>query len=259
MNNSNLDVRLSDIDKFNRNHNNEQLRISLSQKTSIQYPKLYNSIDEALENNELIASSYNLAKQVHEGDKRESGEDYFENHLVPVTQLVIKYSYLLPEKDQSLAIASALLHDSKEDNKVTREILEKYLDEPYGTHVSLIATIMDKKHRTFGENDVFLIGETNPAVGLILICDRLHNLHTLGYKKSMDAKKEYVNPKEIRKYVELANQHGWYELASELTKHDWGGYLLTNKNALKGEYLDELLKSINIQVLPENKKNKIKN
>lgn len=77
-----------------------------------------------------LQKAWDFAKEVHAGQERKSGGDYFLNHLVPVARSVSDFITLHnPSMDQVITIrqvnlvCAALLHDCKEDQGVTHERL----------------------------------------------------------------------------------------------------------------------------------------
>lgn len=70
-----------------------------------------------------ISLAYDFAKQAHEGQYRESGQDYFTGHCVPVAIHIAEISW-----DEKL-ICAALLHDLIEDTEVSYSALKKSLEK----------------------------------------------------------------------------------------------------------------------------------
>lgn len=77
-----------------------------------------------------LQRAWDFAKEVHAGQERKGGGDYFEHHLVPVARSVSDFVMMHnPSMDQAITIrqvnlvCAALLHDCKEDQGVTHERL----------------------------------------------------------------------------------------------------------------------------------------
>lgn len=106
--------------------------------------KLYDQLGVATVNNRVeteeafgiagmhkkLQRAWDFAKEVHAGQERKGGGDYFLNHLVPVARSVSDFVTLHnPSMDQVITIrqvnlvCAALLHDCKEDQGVTTERL----------------------------------------------------------------------------------------------------------------------------------------
>lgn len=74
----------------------------------------YNGCEEG-----IIKKAYFFAKSLHDGQKRQSGEDYI-THPVAVAYILSK---MRADKD---TICAALLHDSIEDSNIKKMNLIKY-------------------------------------------------------------------------------------------------------------------------------------
>ena len=82
--------------------------------------KKYQDLDE--ESFNLIYDSYNFAKEAHKGQKRKSGEPYF-NHCISVSNILADWGM-----DMNIII-SGLLHDTIEDTNVTKEEIKNRYGE----------------------------------------------------------------------------------------------------------------------------------
>ena len=129
-----------------------------------------------------IVSAYEFAKKSHEGQKRDSGEDYI-SHPVAV-------SYILLELGMDTdTICAALLHDVVEDTDCTLEDLKKF----FGHDVSLLVDGVTKlgkislntREEQQAQNiaKILLAMSQDIRVIIIKLCDRLHNMRTLQYRK----------------------------------------------------------------------------
>ena len=65
---------------------------------------------------EVIRKAYRLAEEAHKGQRRKSGEPYF-NHCVEVTLLLGEFV------NDAATLAAGLLHDTIEDCGLTRETI----------------------------------------------------------------------------------------------------------------------------------------
>ena len=85
------------------------------------YAKFKNPLNQ--QQRKLVAEAFEFAKKAHEGQKRKSGEDYFE-HSVQTATILAEIGM------RSKTTAAALLHDVPEDTTVTlEEIRTKFGDE----------------------------------------------------------------------------------------------------------------------------------
>ncbi len=69
---------------------------------------------------ERVNTAYRIAKQAHNGQKRDEGEDYFKDHILPVVKI-----YLDELRGEKLSgVLSAILHDTVEDRA---EMVDLYI------------------------------------------------------------------------------------------------------------------------------------
>ena len=163
---------------------------------------------------QLIADAFEFAQKAHAGQKRKTGEDYFE-HSVQTAAILAEIGM------RSKTTAAALLHDVPEDTKVTLEdIRHKFGDE--------IAKLVDgitklgkfklrrEKKEVQLENlrKIFLAMAEDIRVVLIKLADRLHNMRTL-YALPPE-KQERIARETMEIYVPIANRLGIGELKGEL-------------------------------------------
>lgn len=160
-----------------------------------------------------IRKAYEFAKQMHEGQFRESGEPYITHPLAVATILVD----LGMDTD---AICAALLHDVVEDTPATYDDVK----EKFGADVANLVdgvTKLDKinlasKEEQQAENirKIFLSMSKDIRVIIIKLADRLHNMRTLGFRSGV--KRRDVSLETMSIFVPLANRLGIRQLKEEL-------------------------------------------
>ena len=135
-------------------------------------------------NIEKIKTAYEYAYSLHEGQFRLSGEAYI-CHPVSVAVIVAELGL------DTDSICAALLHDTVEDcaEKTSLELITKM----FGNEVALLVDGVTKiiqvqladKEEAHIENIRKMLLAMNKDVRVIFIklCDRLHNMRTLGVKK----------------------------------------------------------------------------
>ncbi len=153
----------------------------------------------------LLASAFDLAYQLHDGQYRASGDPYIV-HPVAVADLLREIGA------SSTVIAAGFLHDVVEDTDVTPEQLEGY----FGREVRVLVEGVTKlggihfTNRTEAQAEnlrkMFLAMASDIRVVLVKLADRLHNMRTLG---SLQTDKQQRIARETREiYAPLANRLG---------------------------------------------------
>ncbi len=163
---------------------------------------------------DLIKKAYHFASQVHEGQKRVSGDPYF---IHPVEVAVI----LAQMKLDASAIAAGLLHDTVEDSLTTMEEVKK----GFGPEVALLvdgvtklskiqfSTVEEKQAENFRK--MMLAMAVDIRVILIKLADRLNNMRTLS---ALSVDRQVKIAKETEEiYAPLANRFGiqWIKIELE--------------------------------------------
>ena len=166
-----------------------------------------------------IKSAYEFSKKAHEGQMRRSGEPYI-THPVGVTSILseLKLDYA--------TLATGLLHDTVEDTAVTLVDIQKIFGADVAnlvdgvTKMEVIQEFADKSgksnHDAKAESlrKMLLAMVDDVRVVLIKLCDRLHNMRTLGATK--EAKQKRVATETIEIFSPLANRLGVWQLKWEL-------------------------------------------
>ena len=162
-----------------------------------------------------ILRAYRMAKEAHAGTRRKSGEPYI-FHPLAVALIAVREVGLGPT-----AIVAALLHDVVEDTDIT-------LDELRMVFGDRVARIVDGVTKI---NDVMLMQQTESKqaenyrkillsmcgdayVIFIKLCDRLHNMRTLGSMK--ETKRLIIASETSYLYIPLAHRLGLYAIKTEL-------------------------------------------
>lgn len=159
-----------------------------------------------------IEKAYEFAKTAHEGQKRASGEPYF-NHVFSVAKILASLSM------DSKTIIAGLLHDVIEDTKVTEEEVDKTFGEDVLFLVNGVTKLGKVKYR--GEErhveslrKFFVASAEDIRVIIIKLADRLHNVTTLQYLAPEKSKRIALETIEI--HAPMANRLGMWRLKGEL-------------------------------------------
>jgi GTP diphosphokinase / guanosine-3',5'-bis(diphosphate) 3'-diphosphatase len=130
----------------------------------------------------LIRAAFDLAARAHEGTVRKSGEPYI-FHPLAVAQIAAGELGL-----GTTSVVCALLHDVVEDTEITLDDIEHRFGNKVAeiinglTKISVVFETVDRDASIQAENFkkmILTLGEDLRVI-LIKLCDRLHNMRTLG-------------------------------------------------------------------------------
>ncbi|GAB4138023.1 MAG: bifunctional (p)ppGpp synthetase/guanosine-3',5'-bis(diphosphate) 3'-pyrophosphohydrolase [Cyanobacteria bacterium J069] len=161
----------------------------------------------------VVCDAFNFAYQLHEGQKRASGEPYIA-HPIAVAGLLRDLG------GSSAVIAAGFLHDVVEDTEVTLAELE----ERFGSEVSHLVEGVTKlskfnfesKTERQAENfrRMFMAMAQDIRVIVVKLADRLHNMRTLEHLP--DAKRRQIALETREIFAPLANRLGIGRIKWEL-------------------------------------------
>lgn len=145
--------------------------------------RLLNSIKKYNKNPDvaLITKAFNLAKEKHEGQVRNSGEAYI---VHPVEVSIILASLEMDDE----TICAGLMHDVLEDTDYTREEMVEEFGEEITALVDGVTKLKNLQYKTKEEAQIESIRKMVLAMAndirviIIKLSDRLHNMRTLEYK-----------------------------------------------------------------------------
>ncbi|MCC6301325.1 MAG: GTP diphosphokinase [Gammaproteobacteria bacterium] len=168
----------------------------------------------------LIRRACELAQRAHEGQRRASGEPYFQ-HCIAIANILVDLNL------DAETLAAALLHDVAEDTGVTMDDIRAGFGDTIAqmvdgvTKMKLIQTYKslpdsDKQERAQAENlrKMLLAMAEDIRVVLIKLADRIHNMRTLGALPP--DKQRRIAKETLDIYAPLANRLGIWQLKWEL-------------------------------------------
>lgn len=171
--------------------------------------KTYNpNVDEA-----EIRSAYELAKVNHQGQKRNSGEDYI-IHPLHVAMILADMNM------DSATIIAGLLHDTIEDTSVTYEVIEKKFGKEIAELVDGVTKLKKLNYKSKAEKQAENIRKMVLAMAkdirviIVKLADRLHNMRTLEYMT--EAKKIEKATETLEIYAPIADRLGMSRVKWEL-------------------------------------------
>ena len=166
-------------------------------------------------NTEKIQKAYEYAKELHEGQFRNSGEPYI-THPIAVAEILAGLGL------DSDSICAALLHDTVEDcsSKTSLEYIRSQFGDDVALLVDGVTKIIDlnveNKEEAHIENirKMLLAMSKDIRVIFIKLCDRLHNMRTLDAKG--DGKRRSTALETMYVYAPLAHRLGIQKIKQEL-------------------------------------------
>lgn len=172
--------------------------------------KMYNDNDK---NIDFIRKAYEYAKDLHEGQYRESGEPYIYHPL--------KVAYILSDMHADTdTICAGLLHDTLEDTESTKDEISSLFNPEVSKLVDGVTKISklnfsSKEDQNLANTRKIITGLTDDVrIIIIKLADRLHNMRTLEYKSEFKQKENAMETMEI--FVPMAYYIGAYRIKSEL-------------------------------------------
>ncbi len=177
----------------------------------------------------LIKKAYKKCKEWHGLQMRKSGEPYY-THPIAVAQEIIKMQL------DDATIITALLHDVLEDTDITFKVIEKHFSREIAELVEGVTKLdklnfqLEKIKQAENFRKLFLALAKDIRVLVVKLCDRLHNMRTLGYKSNNSMKRIAVETLEI--YAPLAERIGMSDIAGELQDLSFGAINARARNSV---------------------------
>ncbi|WP_417513209.1 RelA/SpoT family protein [Minwuia sp.] len=165
-------------------------------------------VDEA-----LINKAYVFAMRAHGKQKRASGDPYI-SHPLEVAGILTDY------KMDCQSILTALLHDTIEDTRATREEIAEQFGEEVArlvdgvTKLSRLELNSDETQQAENFRKLLLAMSDDIRVLLVKLADRLHNMRTIGFLKP--EKRRRIAQETMEIYAPLAERVGLHEFKEEL-------------------------------------------
>ena len=180
-----------------------------------EYQDLLVSLDTYLpgQDRSAVEKAYHYASECHKDQTRRSGEPYI-THPIAVANIVCTL------KLDTASVVAAILHDTVEDTSATVEDIEREFGQEVAHLVDGLTKISKIKFRSkqekLAENfrKMILAMAKDIRVIMVKLCDRLHNMRTIG--SLPDAKRRRISQETLDIYAPLSNRLGIYGVKSEL-------------------------------------------
>ena len=154
----------------------------------------------------ILWKAYEFGSRHHEGQKRLSGESYFESHCVEVAKILANWNM------DHITIIGGLLHDTIEDTEATLEEIE----ENFGSDVANLVNgasklsgirFSSRKAKQAGNFMKMLISVAQDLrVIIIKFADRLHNMSTISHLPRIKQHRIAVETRDV--YAPLSHRLG---------------------------------------------------
>jgi guanosine-3',5'-bis(diphosphate) 3'-pyrophosphohydrolase len=161
----------------------------------------------------LINRAYVFAMKAHGPQLRASGDPYI-SHPLEVAGILTGY------KMDIESIITAILHDTIEDTRATREQIAELFGEDVArlvdgvTKLSQVELISDETQQAENFRKLLLAMSDDIRVLLVKLADRLHNMRTIGFLKP--AKRHRIALETMEIYAPLAERVGLHGIKEEL-------------------------------------------
>ena len=162
---------------------------------------------------EQVKKAYEFARQLHEGQFRQSGEPYISHPL--------NVAYILAELHADCdTLCAGLLHDTIEDTDITKEEIADCFNKDVANLVDGVTKLAkmnfsSKEEQRLANTRKIITGITEDVrIIIVKLADRLHNMRTLQYKNEFKQKENAVETLDI--FVPLAYYIGAYRIKNEL-------------------------------------------
>ena len=206
----------------------------------------------------LIERAFIFSQKAHQGQKRKSGEPYF-NHCYQTAFELARWQL------DAATIAAGFIHDTAEDTDISLESIKNEFGEEIAFLVDGVTKIGHLKYRDKNDQQaenirkMILALSQDIRVIFIKLADRLHNMKTLSAIPPQKQKRIALETAEI--YAPLARRLGMANLAGELedlaffylhhSEYEWLKKNIKDKYEEREKYLEKV-KLIAEKTLKEN-------
>jgi GTP pyrophosphokinase len=163
---------------------------------------------------DLVRRAYESAAQLHQGSRRDSGEDYVTHPL----HVALILSHLGLDAD---TLAAALLHDVLEDTTATYDDLKERFGAEIADLVEGVTKLTQVSRRSRAGQSaaniqkIFVAMSEDIRVIFIKLADRLHNLRTLHHRQSSHSRQRSA-AEALEVYTRIADRLGIAILRKEM-------------------------------------------
>ncbi|GAA3962158.1 RelA/SpoT family protein [Allohahella marinimesophila] len=183
-----------------------------------------------------VRRAYYYAEQAHDGQYRQSGEEYI-THPLAVANVLADLQL------DSECLAAALLHDVIEDTGIPKEAIDGQFGREVAELVDGVSklTQIEFKSRAEAQAENFqkmaLAMSRDIRVILVKLADRLHNMRTLGPLKP--EKRRRIATETLDIYAPIAHRLGIHSVSTELEDLGFGAMY-----PMRAKYIREAVRKL---------------
>lgn len=207
---------------------------------------------------DLLGRAHAFSELHHEGQKRKTGEPYF-NHVFATAVKLIELQ--LPAE----VVAAGLLHDTVEDTEATNEEILEEFGEDIASMVEAVTKLGTVKYRgmdRYVENlrKMFIAMAQDVRVVFIKFADRMHNMETLYVIP--EEKRERIAKEVLEIYAPIANRLGMGEYRGlfedyafkylQPKEYNWTKHLLEQRVKKFGPSMNKSMKDVEEELQKHN-------
>ncbi len=162
---------------------------------------------------EVLLKAYRYAEEMHQNQKRASGEPYF-THPCSVAEILVDLGLDAP------TVAAAFLHDVIEDTPATPDDIKKNFGDEILTLVDGVTKLDKIRFQSHEEEDaenfrkIFVAMANDVRVIIIKLADRLHNMRSLNFLSN--ERQQRIAKETLEIFTPLAGRLGISQIKCEL-------------------------------------------
>jgi GTP pyrophosphokinase len=162
---------------------------------------------------DLVRRAYAFSEEVHDGQRRKSGEPYHV-HPLAVASLLVDF------KMDVTTVTAGLLHDVLEDTTTTKDVLAQRFGDDIAelvdgvTKIGKLAFASREERQAENFRKMLVAMARDMRVLMIKLADRLHNMRTLQYLAP--GKQRAIAQETLDIYAPLAHRLGMAKVKGEL-------------------------------------------
>lgn len=172
-----------------------------------------------LKHSDMIRKAVEVVEKAHNGQTRDSGASYIEEHIYYATYLV--YTLFRKEKNLEELVVMTLLHDIVEDTDVKIGQIRKEFGDTVADVVQLLTKTPEEEEQSMTPEEKYLVTQNylgrlseNRSAVIVKMVDRIANVNCIVEQTAL--KKPEKNKRYIREvknlYIPLAKKYNFTKI-----------------------------------------------